>query len=91
MLLTTLCGTLLLRRAGRRQIAHFRVAVADGRITEIEADSGGFVTARWSILRPKNGGKCPIASCPTDSARRTEVRPFLSGTGRHVSHTAPKP
>jgi UPF0716 protein FxsA len=50
MLLTTLCGTLVLRRAGRRQMARFRVAVSDTGIAGIEADSGGFVTVLAGLL-----------------------------------------
>ena len=39
MLATTLAGFLVLRRAGRKHIANFRVAVADSDITGFEANN----------------------------------------------------
>jgi UPF0716 protein FxsA len=50
MLSTTLAGFLVLRRAGRRRIARFRVAVADTDITGIEAHTGGFLTVLAGLL-----------------------------------------
>jgi UPF0716 protein FxsA len=50
LLLTTLCGTLVLRRAGHQQMARFRVAVIDPDITGIEANPGGFVTVLAGLL-----------------------------------------
>jgi UPF0716 protein FxsA len=41
LLLTTLAGSLVLRHAGRRKIAHFRVAVTDNDVTGIQANTGG--------------------------------------------------
>jgi len=50
MLATTLAGALVLRRAGRRGIANFRVAVADTDIAGIEANTGGFLTILAGLL-----------------------------------------
>lgn len=50
MLATTLCGALVLRRAGRGRLASFRVAVADSDITGIEANTGGFLTILAGLL-----------------------------------------
>jgi UPF0716 protein FxsA len=50
VLLTTLAGTLVLRRAGHRRIAHFRVAMTDTDITGIEANTGGFVMVLAGLL-----------------------------------------
>jgi UPF0716 protein FxsA len=50
MLATTAAGILVLRRAGRRRIARFRVAVADTDITGIEAHTGGFLTVLAGLL-----------------------------------------
>lgn len=50
LLLTTLCGALVLRRAGHQQMARFRVAVIDTDITGIEANPGGFVTVLAGLL-----------------------------------------
>jgi len=50
MLATTLAGALVLRRAGRKRIANFRVAVADTNITGIEANTGGFLTIMAGLL-----------------------------------------
>jgi UPF0716 protein FxsA len=50
MLATTLAGLFVLRRAGRKRIARFRVAVADTDITGIEANTGGFLTVFAGLL-----------------------------------------
>ena len=50
MLVTTLAGVLVLRRAGRGQIARFRVAVTDTDITWIETDNAGFLTVLAGLL-----------------------------------------
>lgn len=50
MVLTTLSGFLVLRRAGRGRIARFRVAVADTDITAIEANTDGFLTVLAGLL-----------------------------------------
>ena len=50
MLATTLAGALVLRRAGRKRIANFRVAVADTDIAGIEANTGGFLTILAGLL-----------------------------------------
>jgi UPF0716 protein FxsA len=50
MLVTTLAGVLVLRRAGRGQIARFRVAVADTDSTWIETDNAGFLTVLAGLL-----------------------------------------
>ena len=50
MLATTLTGFLVLRRAGRGRIAHFRVAVADTDVTGFEANTVGFLTVLAGIL-----------------------------------------
>jgi len=50
MLATTVAGALVLRRAGRGRLAHFRVAVADSDITGIEANTGGFLTVLAGLL-----------------------------------------
>ena len=50
MLATTLAGALVLRRAGRKGIANFRVAVADTDIAGIEANTGGFLTILAGLL-----------------------------------------
>ena len=52
MLATTLAGFLVLRRAGRGRIAHFRVAVAvaDTDVTGIEANTVGFLTVLAGLL-----------------------------------------
>jgi UPF0716 protein FxsA len=50
MLLTSLAGLLILRRAGRRRIARLRVAVIDSDMTGIEANTGGFLTVIAGLL-----------------------------------------
>ena len=50
MLATTFAGLMVLRRAGRRRIARFRVAVADTDVTGIEAHTGGFLTVLAGLL-----------------------------------------
>lgn len=50
LLLTTLAGSLVLRHAGRRKIAHFRVAVTDNDVTGIQANTGGFLTVLAGFL-----------------------------------------
>ena len=50
MLVTTLAGVLVLRRAGRGRIAQFRVAVSDGEVTGVEANTGGFLTVLAGLL-----------------------------------------
>lgn len=50
LLATTLLGILVLRWAGRGQLAGFRVAVSDRNVTAIEADSGGFLVILGGIL-----------------------------------------
>lgn len=50
MLLTTLAGVAVLRRAGRGRIAEFRVAVSDGEVTGVEANTGGFLTVLAGLL-----------------------------------------
>jgi UPF0716 protein FxsA len=50
MLMTTLAGVVVLRRAGRGRIAQFRVAVSDGEITGVEANTGGFLTVLAGLL-----------------------------------------
>jgi UPF0716 protein FxsA len=50
MLATTLAGVVVLRRAGRGRIAQFRVAVSDGEITGVEANTGGFLTVLAGLL-----------------------------------------
>jgi UPF0716 protein FxsA len=47
---TTIAGFVVLRRAGRARIAHFRVAVADTDITAIQANTGGFLTVLAGLL-----------------------------------------
>src|SRR4029079_11316027 len=49
-LLTSLCGVLVLRRAGRARIARLRVAVADTDKTWIEANTGGALTVLGGLL-----------------------------------------
>ena len=50
MLATSVAGVLVLRRAGRKRLARFRVAVADTDITGIEAHTGGFLTVLAGLL-----------------------------------------
>jgi UPF0716 protein FxsA len=50
LLLTTLAGSLVLRHAGCRKIAHFRVAVTDNDVTGIQANTGGFLTVLAGFL-----------------------------------------
>jgi UPF0716 protein FxsA len=50
MLATTLAGVAVLRRAGRGRIAQFRVAVSDGEVTGVEANTGGFLTVLAGLL-----------------------------------------
>jgi UPF0716 protein FxsA len=50
MLATTLAGVVVLRRAGRGRIAQFRVAVSDGEVTGVEANTGGFLTVLAGLL-----------------------------------------
>ena len=50
LLLTTLAGSLVLRHAGRRKIALFRVAVTDNDVTGIQANTGGFLTVLAGFL-----------------------------------------
>ena len=50
MIATTLAGVLVLRRAGRGRIAQFRVAVSDGEVTGVEANTGGFLTMLAGLL-----------------------------------------
>ena len=50
LLLTTFAGVVVLRRAGRGRIAQFRVAVSDGEITGVEANTGGFLTVLAGLL-----------------------------------------
>jgi UPF0716 protein FxsA len=50
MLATTLAGVMVLRRAGRGRIAQFRVAVSDGEVTGVEANTGGFLTVLAGLL-----------------------------------------
>ncbi|MBX9842109.1 MAG: FxsA family protein [Xanthobacteraceae bacterium] len=50
MLATTLAGVVVLRRAGRGRIARFRVAVSDGEVTGVEANTGGFLTVLAGLL-----------------------------------------
>jgi UPF0716 protein FxsA len=50
LLLATIAGVLLLRRAGRTRIARLRVALSDGRVDEIEVQSLGFVALLVGIL-----------------------------------------
>ena len=50
LLATTFLGIWVLRRAGRRQIAGFRVAVGDRDTTGIEANTGSFLTVLGGIL-----------------------------------------
>ncbi len=50
LLATTALGLLVLRLAGRVQLAGFRVAVSDRTITAIEADRVGFLTILGGFL-----------------------------------------
>jgi UPF0716 protein FxsA len=50
LLATTALGILVLRLAGRTQMAGFRVAVSDRNITAIEADRVGFLTILGGFL-----------------------------------------
>ena len=50
MLAATLAGILVLRRAGRGRIAHFRVAMSDAEITATEVNSAGFLTVLAGLL-----------------------------------------
>jgi UPF0716 protein FxsA len=50
MLLTTVAGVLVMRRAGRRRIAQFRVAVTEPNIAGIEGNIGGFLTILAGVL-----------------------------------------
>jgi UPF0716 protein FxsA len=50
MLATTLAGFLVLRQAGRGQIARFRVAVADAKITGVETNAVGVLTVLAGLL-----------------------------------------
>jgi UPF0716 protein FxsA len=50
MLLTTLAGIIVLRRAGRHRIAHFRVAVTEAGITGIQTHIAGFLTVLAGLL-----------------------------------------
>lgn len=50
MLATTLTGFFVLRRAGRGQLARFRVAVADNNITGLEASASSFLTVLGGLL-----------------------------------------
>ena len=50
MLATTLAGFLVLKSAGRRRLARFRVAVADSDIAGFQAHTGGFLTVVGGIL-----------------------------------------
>jgi UPF0716 protein FxsA len=50
MAITTLAGVVVLRRAGRGRIARFRVAVSDGEITGVEANTGGVLTVLAGLL-----------------------------------------
>jgi UPF0716 protein FxsA len=50
MILTTVIGALVLRRAGRRQIGLFRAAVTETSISGIEADSAGLLTVLAGLL-----------------------------------------
>jgi UPF0716 protein FxsA len=49
-LATTLAGFLVLRQAGRRGIASFRVAVADTDVAGIQANTAGFLTVLAGLL-----------------------------------------
>ena len=49
-LLTTLAGFLILRHAGRGNIARFRVAVADTDVAGIQANTSGFLTVLAGLL-----------------------------------------
>src|SRR5262249_23314791 len=55
MLMTTLAGVVVLRRAGRGRIAQFRVAVSDGEVTGVEANTGGFLTVLAGLLSVRPG------------------------------------
>ncbi len=50
MLATTATGILVLRQAGRGGIARLRVAMADGDVTGIQANTGGFLTVFAGVL-----------------------------------------
>jgi UPF0716 protein FxsA len=50
LMLTSILGALVLRRAGRGQLAHFRTAVSDNGATGIEADAGGLLTVLAGLL-----------------------------------------
>jgi len=48
--LTMILGALVLRRAGRGQLAHFRAAVSDNGVTGIETNSGGLLSVLAGLL-----------------------------------------
>jgi UPF0716 protein FxsA len=50
MVLTSVAGGLVLRHAGRGQIARFRVAMRDSEIPELDAHAGGLMMALGGIL-----------------------------------------
>ena len=51
LLATTVLGIVVLRQAGRGQLAGFRVAVSDRNVTALEAASGSFLMVLGGILR----------------------------------------
>jgi UPF0716 protein FxsA len=50
LLAASLAGVLVLRQAGRRRIARFRVAIADSDIAVIEANTDGFLMVLAGLL-----------------------------------------
>lgn len=77
MLATTLAGVTVLRRAGRNRIAQFRVAVSDGEITGVEANTGGFLTVLAGLLLVLPGFLTDLVGAAL------LIRPLRRWCGRH--------
>ena len=83
MIATTVAGFFVLRRAGRKQLAQFRVVVADSNMTEFEAHTGGMLTVLAGLLLILPGFLTDIAGAVllVGPARR-----WFSAALRHTAH-----
>jgi UPF0716 protein FxsA len=91
MLATTVAGFAVLRRAGRKRLAQFRMVVTDSNMTELEAHTGGILTVLAGVLLVLPGFLTDLAGAalligPARNWFAATVRRALHGTpGRHAT------
>jgi UPF0716 protein FxsA len=87
MLATTIAGVLALRRAGRGQLAHVRVAMTERNVAGFEADTAGFLTILAGILLVLPGFLTDLAGAlllldPVRRRSAAAIQRAVSGLGR---------